>query len=171
MEQSPDRNIWDRVLGKIESRVNAHSFRTWFRPTQLVSEDASTLRIRVPNSWFAEWLKTNYLGVIQDILREIERAELAVQFVHDRDADTSRPNAETLAASAPRGSSRPTTALPAPVPTRFRDGSIRATRSTSSSSRPAISSRTPRRSRSPSSRRAPTTRFTSTAAWGWERRT
>ena len=39
MEQTPDRNIWDRVLGKIETRVNAHSFKTWFRPTHLVSED------------------------------------------------------------------------------------------------------------------------------------
>ena len=115
MEQSPERNIWDRVLGKVETRVNAHSFRTWFRPTHLVSEDASSLRVRVPNSWFAEWLKTNYLGVIHDILREIERPELSVQFVHDRNPDAARSRAETLTVSAPRGSSRPTTALPAPV--------------------------------------------------------
>lgn len=65
MEHTPDRNIWDRVLGKIESRVNAHSFKTWFRPTHLVSQDDLSLRVRVPNSWFAEWLHTNYLPVIQ----------------------------------------------------------------------------------------------------------
>jgi chromosomal replication initiator protein len=84
MEQTPDRNTWDRVLGKIESRVNAHSFKTWFRPTQLVSEDSGGLRVRVPNSWFAEWLQTNYLPVIQDVLREIERPGLAVEFIHHR---------------------------------------------------------------------------------------
>jgi chromosomal replication initiator protein len=84
MEQTTDRNTWDRVLGKIETRVNALSFKTWFRPTHLVSEDDGSLRIRVPNSWFAEWLQTNYLPVIQDVLREIERPGLAVEFIHDR---------------------------------------------------------------------------------------
>src|SRR6266850_2418064 len=100
MEQTPDRNIWERVLGKIETRVNAHSFKTWFRPTQLVSEDDASLRVRVPNSWFAEWLQTNYLPVIQDVLREFERPGLSVEFVHEREAES---------ASSPRGSSRPAT--------------------------------------------------------------
>src|SRR5262245_8946309 len=86
MEQTTDRNTWDQVLGKIETRVNALSFKTWFRPTHLVSEDDGSLRIRVPNSWFAEWLQTNYLPVIQDVLREIERPGLAVEFIHDRSA-------------------------------------------------------------------------------------
>jgi chromosomal replication initiator protein len=90
MEQTNDRNIWDRVLGKIETRVNAHSFKTWFRPTRLVSEDDASLRIRVPNSWFAEWLQTNYLPVIQDVLREIERPGLSVEFVHDRGVEAAR---------------------------------------------------------------------------------
>ena len=96
MEHSPDRNIWDRVLGKIETRVNAHSFKTWFRPTHLVSQDDLSLRVRVPNSWFAEWLHTNYLPVIQDVLREIERPGLSVEFVH-----------EGAPAKPPRASSRP----------------------------------------------------------------
>jgi len=90
MEQTHNRDIWDRVLGKIETRVNAHSFKTWFRPTHLVSVDDASLRVRVPNSWFAEWLQTNYLPVIQDVLREIERPGLSVEFVHDRETVTAR---------------------------------------------------------------------------------
>ena len=91
MEQSPDRNIWDRVLGKIESRVNEHSFKTWFRPTHLVSEDGASLRVRVPNSWFAEWLQTNYLPVIHDVLREFERPGLSVEFVLQESESAPRP--------------------------------------------------------------------------------
>ena len=98
MEHIPDRNIWDRVLGKIETRVNAHSFKTWFRPTHLVSQDDASLRIRVPNSWFAEWLQTNYLPVIQDVLREIERPGLSVEFVHE--GASSSPS-RTTAPTAP----------------------------------------------------------------------
>jgi chromosomal replication initiator protein len=107
MEQTPDRNIWDRVLGKIEARVNAHSFKTWFRPTHLVSEDDLSLRVRVPNSWFAEWLQTNYLPVIQDVLREIERPGLSVEFVHDRDVAAARPHAGVAAGHGSRGMLKP----------------------------------------------------------------
>jgi chromosomal replication initiator protein len=112
MEQSPDRNIWDRVLGKIESRVNAHSFKTWFRPTHLVSEDGASLRIRVPNSWFAEWLQTNYLPVIQDALREMERPELLVEFVHDAGIAGTRAHAAGPARPTPSPSVPVTDALP-----------------------------------------------------------
>jgi chromosomal replication initiator protein len=111
MEQTPDRNIWDRVLGKIESRVNAHSFKTWFRPTHLVSEDDLSLRVRVPNSWFAEWLQTNYLPVIQDVLREIERPGLSVEFVHDRDAAAARPQFGGAAGNGSRGALKPSPAV------------------------------------------------------------
>jgi chromosomal replication initiator protein len=111
MEQTPDRNIWDRVLGKIEARVNAHSFKTWFRPTHLVSEDDLSLRVRVPNSWFAEWLQTNYLPVIQDVLREIERPGLSVEFIHDRDVAATRPQAKTSAGHGLRGTSKPAPAV------------------------------------------------------------
>ena len=73
-------NTWDQVLGRVESKVSAHTYRTWFKPTQFLSEDASSLTIRVPNSWFAEWLKTNYSGLIQDALRELQRPGLSVDY-------------------------------------------------------------------------------------------
>jgi chromosomal replication initiator protein len=115
MELNPDRNLWDRVLGKIETRVNAHSFSTWFRPTRFVSEDAASLCVRVPNSWFAEWLRTNYLPLIQDALKEIERPGLSVEFLAERgDTAPRAPLANPLVAerraplaSAPATDERP----------------------------------------------------------------
>ena len=32
-------NIWDAVLARIETKVNRHSFYTWFKPTAFVSDD------------------------------------------------------------------------------------------------------------------------------------
>src|SRR5262245_59501629 len=95
MQQNIVRNTWDRVLGKLETRVNAHSFSTWFRPTHFVSEDAATLRIRVPNSWFAEWLRTNYLPVIEEALVEMERPGVAVEFLTGDGSHPSRSNGTT----------------------------------------------------------------------------
>ena len=100
MQQNIARNTWDRVLGKLETRVNAHSFSTWFRPTHFVSEDAANLRIRVPNSWFAEWLRTNYLSLIQDVLLEMERPGVAVEFMTAEGTASSRSNGTTAPATS-----------------------------------------------------------------------
>jgi chromosomal replication initiator protein len=101
MAQNVERNTWDRVLAKIEARVNPHSFSTWFRPTYFVQEDGASLFVRVPNTWFAEWLRTNYLGVIQEVLREIDRAGLTVEFVAERgSASASRSGSSASSKSS-----------------------------------------------------------------------
>ena len=99
-------NTWERALGRIESKVNPHHFSTWFKPTQLLSEDAVSLTVRVPNAWYAEWLRTNYLAVIQEALREIDRPGLAVAF---------RPPLEEAVAEIPTVGSRGAAAVPRPV--------------------------------------------------------
>ncbi len=78
--QGVQQNTWDRVLGKIEHKVNNRSFNTWFKPTHFLTEDAASLTVRVPNLWFAEWLRSNYLPLIHDALREIERPGISVKF-------------------------------------------------------------------------------------------
>ena len=35
-------NIWDQVLARIETKVNRHSYYTWFKPTSFVSDDDGT---------------------------------------------------------------------------------------------------------------------------------
>ena len=91
MLEAAAMNTWDRVLGKIEAKVNTRSFSTWFRPTQQLREDGATLSVRVPNSWFVEWLNTNYLSLIQDALKEIERPGMTVKFLPEPSSDAPAP--------------------------------------------------------------------------------
>ena len=92
MEAAATRNIWERVLTKIESKIGAHSFSTWFKPTHLVSEDTTSVRVSVPNSWFAEWLESNYRSVIRDALEEIKRPGTTVQFLPEiKEKDAPAP--------------------------------------------------------------------------------
>ena len=32
-------NLWDQILARVETKVNRHSFYTWFKPTSFVAED------------------------------------------------------------------------------------------------------------------------------------
>ena len=59
-------NLWDEILARIETKVNRHSFYTWFRPTTFVSDDRSSVTVRVPNALFKDWLTKHYAGVISE---------------------------------------------------------------------------------------------------------
>ena len=91
------KTTWDRVLVRIERKLNAHSYNTWFRPTAQLGESARAIQVRVPNEMFAEWLKTNYWPLIRDALSEIERPGVAVEFL-PKNGHAEPPQAPTAAA-------------------------------------------------------------------------
>jgi len=80
-------NLWEQVLGRVETKVNRHSFYTWFKPTSYASDDGSFLTVRVPNGLFKDWLTKHYSGVISEAMVEIRRPHLVVQFVADSQTD------------------------------------------------------------------------------------
>ena len=61
-------NVWDDILARIETKVNRHSFYTWFRPTSFVAEDRLSVTVRVPNPLFKDWLTKHYAGVIAEAM-------------------------------------------------------------------------------------------------------
>ncbi len=82
-------NLWDEILGRIETKVNRHSFYTWFRPTTFVSDDRSSVTVRVPNALFKDWLTKHYAGVISEATAELKRPNLTVSFVCDTLSDVA----------------------------------------------------------------------------------
>ena len=57
-------NIWDRVLGSLETKVNPQSFATWLRPTALARDEGREIYVSVPSELFASWLTKNYMDLI-----------------------------------------------------------------------------------------------------------
>ena len=107
---------WDEVLERIETKLNRHSFATWFRPTTFVSQDGLSLRVRVPNAQFKDWLTKNYQGVIDEALRELERSDLRVTFLWDgpEPSPTADPQPQPTSPSPapPRDAPTPTALNP-----------------------------------------------------------
>ena len=96
MQTATSQNTWDRVLGRIEAKVSSHSFSTWFKPTRFLYEDASSVTIKVPNAWFAEWLRAHYSVLIQEALRELQRPGITVAFLPES-IDSVPPVAQSRA--------------------------------------------------------------------------
>ena len=81
-------NVWEAVLSRIETKVNRHSFYTWFKPTAFVLELDGTIRVRVPNTLFRDWLTKHYSAVLAEALRELQRPGSRIEFVTE---DASPP--------------------------------------------------------------------------------
>ena len=101
-------NLWDEVLARIETKVNRHSFYTWFRPTTFVAQDSASVTVRVPNGLFKDWLTKHYSGVIAEAMDEVKRANLSVSFVADGQTDGAAIQLSAEEAEAVESSPAPT---------------------------------------------------------------
>ena len=160
-------NLWDEILARIETKVNRHSFYTWFKPTTFVAEDRTSITRPRAERAVQGLAHQALLGRHRRGDGRIEAAERSsVNFVAE-----SRRRTVRRSSSAPTKRRRSRRARRCRPVARTRGTQSRATPSTRSSSARRISSRTRRAARSPKRRRAPTTRCSSTAAWVSARRT
>ena len=85
-------NLWDQILSRVETKVNRHSFYTWFKPTSFVGEDGAAITVRVPNGLFKDWLTKHYSGVISEALGEVRQGRARGQFRRRSAASRRRRN-------------------------------------------------------------------------------
>jgi chromosomal replication initiator protein len=86
--------VWDQVLARLETKVNRHSFSTWFRRTEFVADNGQRVTIRVPDTVFRDWLLKHYSGVLADALAEVGRSDTALTFVTEAEANTQQAAVE-----------------------------------------------------------------------------
>jgi chromosomal replication initiator protein len=93
-----DASIWDQILTRIETKVNRHSFYTWFKPTSFVADSGQAITVRVPNVLFKDWLTKHYSLVLNEALAEVRRPGVSLVFVAEgvplpasTDADETAP--------------------------------------------------------------------------------
>src|SRR6478672_2984663 len=104
-----ETSIWDQILARIETKVNRHSFSTWFKPTAFIADGGRSITIRVPNTLFKDWLTKHYSVVLSEALVEVRRAETALVFVAEPGAALQPapqdpiPAAEDVEQVAPSG--------------------------------------------------------------------
>jgi len=86
-----DASIWDQILSRIETKVNRHSFYTWFKPTTLVLDAGGSISVRVPNQLFKDWLGKHYSLVLSEALTEVQRPDASVVFLPEGVAPPEAP--------------------------------------------------------------------------------
>ena len=63
--------LWDQCLRKIEGKIEADTYGTWFAQTSSSQLDANLAVIEVPTSFFVDWLEEHWLDLIRSTIQEI----------------------------------------------------------------------------------------------------
>jgi chromosomal replication initiator protein len=95
-------NIWQQILGRLETEIAPRPFGTWLRPTSLLRDEGTVLLVRVPSRIFSDWIRRNYTEKIAAAAAAAGRPELEVRFVPEKD-DAAGPGPEAPAAPARHG--------------------------------------------------------------------
>ena len=66
-------HIWERVLARVEAKLNRHTFLTWFKPTRFIRENGDTLMVEVPDGTVRDWLLRHYGSILAEALAEAGR--------------------------------------------------------------------------------------------------
>src|ERR1700691_635076 len=92
---------WDKILERMERRVNPHSFSTWFRPTRQEGAENGTIVVRVPSKLFKKRLTETYGQYLQAVLAELDMADTQIDFLCPA-TETAAPAAANPPGTAPR---------------------------------------------------------------------
>ncbi len=83
MDSEKTSNIWLQILKAIKKRTDGNSFETWFEPTTYIGNESDNLYIKVPNSYFKDWLSFHYSALIKQVSREICGKVFNIKYIFD----------------------------------------------------------------------------------------
>jgi chromosomal replication initiator protein len=88
-------SLWTKCLRALAVELSEQQFNTWIRPLQAIESEGS-LQLLAPNKFVVDWVQTNCLPIIRDVLArlDVDPIEIAVEV-------GSRELAPSLAAAEP----------------------------------------------------------------------
>lgn len=76
-----NEDLWKTVLGEMELTLSRANFTTWFKNTTILSKEAQSVVVSVPNGFIREWLENKFNKKILDSLRTIAPEVREVKYV------------------------------------------------------------------------------------------
>jgi len=81
--ESAQMTPWQACQRYIEGKVQATTFETWFRATELIVRDDGRACIQVPNKFIADIIEVNFADLIKEALAACAVSFTALAFEHD----------------------------------------------------------------------------------------
>jgi chromosomal replication initiator protein len=86
MQAKDKHNPWLQILDALQKKIDKNSYETWFEPTSYIGQETNSLYIKVPNSYFKDWLAYHYSNVINNCCQDLHGKVFDIKFIFDDDA-------------------------------------------------------------------------------------
>jgi chromosomal replication initiator protein len=61
---------WESALSDMRARLSPENFETWLAPIAWGGCEGHRLRLRIPNKFYAEWIRSHYLDILLGLVRD-----------------------------------------------------------------------------------------------------
>ncbi|MBS3818302.1 chromosomal replication initiator protein DnaA [bacterium] len=89
MQLNGKNNPWSQIKQRIRKNIDKTSFQTWFEPTVYIGQESGHLYIKVPNSYFKDWLSFHYLSLINRCSQELYGKIYDIRYIYDDNSSSS----------------------------------------------------------------------------------
>ncbi len=72
-----EASLWSRCLSALENELPEQQFNTWVRPLQSVEGGSEALRLLAPNRFVVDWVRSNLVSRLGELLRDFGIAQPA----------------------------------------------------------------------------------------------
>ncbi|MCX6575581.1 MAG: chromosomal replication initiator protein DnaA [Candidatus Aminicenantes bacterium] len=76
-------NPWVQIIQDLQKKVDQNSYETWFEPTTYIGQEKGCLYIKVPNSYFKDWLSFHYSALISESAQKLFGKVYDVKYIFD----------------------------------------------------------------------------------------
>jgi len=76
-------NPWNQITQDLQTKVDQNSFETWFEPTTYIGQEKGCLYIKVPNSYFKDWLSFHYSTLINESAEKLFGKVYDIKYIFD----------------------------------------------------------------------------------------
>ena len=86
MNNSEKTNTWLQIQQALKKKIDKNSYETWFQPTVYIGQETDSIYVKVPNSYFKDWLSFHYSNLINSCCRDLFDKIYDIKYIYD---DTS----------------------------------------------------------------------------------
>jgi chromosomal replication initiator protein len=81
-------NPWLQIIFDFKKKIDQNSFETWFEPAVYIGKEEDCLYIKVPNSYFKDWLSFHYSSLINESSQKLFGKAYDIKYIFDDSALT-----------------------------------------------------------------------------------
>lgn len=88
MQDKEKNDPWVEIKALLQKKTDKNSYETWFEPTVYIGKESDFLYIKVPNSYFKDWLSFHYSNLVSNCSREVLGKTYEIKYIYDDSQST-----------------------------------------------------------------------------------